>query len=79
MLRVYRTNDGARFAAQSAEDLVHEMHQASRAPAASDADYMREVAGRIAALGGKPVRIDTATAFVADLLATGYLSKEGLK
>lgn len=53
----------------SAEDLVHQLHKASRSPAKSDPEFMVQVAERLRMSSGVAVRTDEPEHFVDDLIA----------
>lgn len=70
----YYSSDGHEYEAESAEDLVRQMHQMSLAPAKSDGAWMREVAARISPI--KPIRCSSAEEFVEDMTGAGFISFE---
>ena len=70
---IYMTNDGERYAASSPEELVSQLHDASYAPAKSDAEFMRQMAERAKAVTGSDVRHSSAEEFVGDLIAVGWM------
>lgn len=73
---LYRMNDGALYRADTAAELVAAMHETSFAPAASDEDWMEEVAKRTWQQTGTPVRFGTAAEFVEDLMNIGLIKEE---
>jgi len=71
----YRTQGDQVHEAASPEELVSEMHDASYARCASDAEFMAEMAQRGKLQTGVTIRTDDAKVFVADLIAAGLLKE----
>jgi hypothetical protein len=76
-MRVFAMLDGAKFLAEDEADLVSKMRiDAERwAPAADDAQYMKQTAARAKVQTGRTVRSDTPEHFVADLIAAGLVTE----
>ncbi len=75
----YEGSDGHVYEAETAEELVGEMHQLSldqevASGMLDDSTWMKKVARRVAGIAGKPVRHSGAAEFVADLIAAGFLT-----
>lgn len=64
-----------KITAQSAQDLVRQMHTLSHTQAESDALWMRDVAQRMLVQSGTAVRTGTAEDFVADLVKAGVVQE----
>jgi len=71
----YATNDGHRYEANTAEELVEQMHAMSLAQAEDDAAWMKEVAERTTEQSGEKIRSDNQVNFVADLTRIGYIKE----
>ncbi len=64
-MKVY-TIPGIRSTA--AANIIRELHRGSRAPAADDQSWMREVAARIFLLSKQTIRVNTPEAFLDDII-----------
>jgi hypothetical protein len=74
-LLIMLTNDDGRVHTGKTEaDLVSRLHASSRAPEASDKDFMREVAARARLQTGKRIRHNTPENFIADLAKAGLIN-----
>ena len=71
-----RTNDGIELRGGTPEEIVRELHKMSRAPCATDAEFMHQMAGRVALQTGKRISAATAAEFVRSLVAVGLLTEE---
>lgn len=69
----YLTSDGDTFRADSPEELVEALREASRTPSLSPADFMEAASRRARLQTGAEIRTDSAALFVADLIAAGLL------
>ena len=72
---IYFTNDGARFLARDAEDLVRLLRQASRTPSRSDFEFMAQVAQRVALQTGHAIDFTSVTEFVDGLVEAGLIER----
>jgi hypothetical protein len=72
-MTTYLTINEEKFVADRADELVNLMHDSSLARASSDQEFMKEMAGRVKFATGVAIRTDDAEAFIADLIAAGYL------
>ena len=75
---IFRTEDGTVLKADTAEGIVHQLHQLSLAPAKDDFEWMEQTAQRAWELTGQSVRWGTAAEFLVDMTAARLLS-EGKK
>lgn len=71
----YKTYDGDVIKATSPADLVRQLHEGSRAPAPSDAEFMHQYAERVKLQSGDEIRHDTPEHFIADLLHVKRLTE----
>jgi hypothetical protein len=71
----YRMN-GMTFRANTAAELVSQLHETSMAPAEDDATWMAEVAQRTQEQTGKEIDSSTPEGFVAGLLGVGLITEE---
>lgn len=71
-----RTNDGIELTGRTPKELVRELHKMSRSPCATDAEFMAQMAGRVALATGKRVSCATHEEFVRSLVAVGSLLDE---
>jgi hypothetical protein len=71
----YKTFDGEMLQATDPADLVRQLHEGSRAPAPSDAEFMQEYAERTKLITGHEIRHDTPEHFIADLLHVQRLTE----
>lgn len=73
-MKMYETNDGDRYAANTPAELVTAMRQDSRMLAdQTDEVFMLETAKRVHKMTGETVATTSAEAFVADLERIGYV------
>jgi len=70
----YQDNNGTIFEADTPEELVRYLHEASYAQAESDALFMEEMAGRIRFMSGQEVRHSSCEEFVQDLIKAKQLA-----
>lgn len=73
---MWTDQDGRLLLAADEAELVSRLHDGSRAPAASDQEWMREVAQRMKLYNGASIRTDTAEHFIADLEAQGVIAEQ---
>lgn len=71
-----RTNDGIELRGQTPEELLRELHKTSRAPCATDAEFMHQMAGRAALQTGKRISARSVDEFIRSLVAAGILIDE---
>ncbi len=71
-----RTNDGLELTCTTPEDIVRELHKSSRSPCATDAEFMRAMAGRVALTTGKRISARSPEEFVRRLVVVGVLLEE---
>lgn len=71
-----RTNDGTELTGRTPAEIVRELHKMSRAPCATDAEFMHQMAGRVALTIGQRIPSTTTEEFVAALIACGTLLEE---
>ena len=71
-----RTRDGLELRGNTAAEVVHELHEASRSPCATDAEFARQMAGRAMLQTGRRIRPWPLEDFVADLVEAGLLLDE---
>ncbi|MND03071.1 hypothetical protein D3C83_227180 [compost metagenome] len=68
-----RTREGEYLHSSTPTELVRELHKMSRSPCPTDAEFMRQMAGRAALQTGKKVSCRNAEEFIGCLLAVGLL------
>ncbi len=73
---LYVAENGDKFLAKNAEELVIALHGASWTKAKSHAEWMAQTAQRAKLQTGRPVRHANAVEFVEDMLACGLLRQE---
>ena len=71
-----RTNDGIVLTGLTPEEIVRELHKMSRSPCATDAEFMHQMAGRVALTSGKKVSARNAEEFVRSCVAAGALVED---
>lgn len=74
-MKTYATRDGEVIVATSDEALVRALRETAMFPVATDAEYMTDVAARVEAETGKPVRTGSAAEFIGDLVAAEVLKE----
>jgi len=67
--------NGRKISVNTADELVHIMHEESRTQAADDKAYMMDVSDRTVLQSGDKIRFSTAAEFVNDLVTHGLLEK----
>jgi hypothetical protein len=73
---MYVTDDGAKFLAEDEAALVSKMRASSFTPSDNTEHFMRQLAERAMLYNGSSVRADAGVeAFVADLIAAGFVSE----
>lgn len=77
MTTTYRLKDGDRVVATSPADFLHQLHTGSRFDhEGTDAEYMQRFAHRLEELEGYSISTESPEAFLADLIAHGFVSVE---
>lgn len=77
MKTIYTLRDGGIIAATSPQDFISQLHHASWFDAhGTDQEYMQRFARRLQELDGTTIRTDTAAHFLADLLESGFVSRQ---
>lgn len=71
-----RTNDGVELTGRTPAEIVRELHKMSRSPCPTDAEFMAQMAARVALATGKRVSSATYEEFVRSLVAVGSLLDE---
>lgn len=71
-----RTNDGIELLGHTPEEILRELHKMSRSPCATDAEFMHQMAGRVALATGKKVSARSAEEFVQSMVAVGALLED---
>jgi len=72
----YTTPTGEVYLAQDAEDLVHQLREASFTPEVTDERYMAQMAKTYREASGDEVRSGSPREFVEDLVKVGFLKEE---
>lgn len=77
MKTIYTLRDGGTIAATSPQDFISQLHHGSWFDAhGTDQEYMQRFARRLQELAGTAIRTDTADHFLADLLESGFVSRQ---
>uniref|UniRef100_A0AB33JCY3 CRIB domain-containing protein n=1 Tax=Prevotella sp. GTC17262 TaxID=3236797 RepID=A0AB33JCY3_9BACT len=77
MTTTYRLKDGDRVVATSPADFLHQLHIGSRFDSeGTDTEYMHRFAQRLQELEGYFVSTESPDAFLADLVAHGFVIQE---
>ena len=72
---IVKTSTGDCFSGTPAE-IIHQMNQTSRSPAASDLEYMEQASKRMVLQVGRNIATDSPDKFIADLIETKMLIEE---